>query len=153
MMWQKGVIRRMDNETMDVTDTSFIDQIQESIQDELSDVQFYAGIANESPDLISRLIITSIVGDEYAHARTQAALLHQVNPESSGAPAIPPPPNEGYVPDIMTAIVGETDAVARYAHLAAIAPTLEIRYLLTSILTDEYGHIRTWEALLQNIGG
>lgn len=65
-----------------VSDTIFINHIQESIQDELSDVAFYAGIANESPDDIARLIITSIVGDEYAHARTQAALLHQVNPDS-----------------------------------------------------------------------
>ncbi len=129
----------------------FVKQIQESIQDELSDVTFYAGIANESPDTISRLIITSIIGDEYAHARTQAALLHQLNPQSAGAPPITPPPNQGYEEDIMTAIAGETSAVARYAYLASIAPTLAIRYLLTSILGDEYGHIRTWFALLQHL--
>ncbi len=134
-----------------VTATSFINDIQESIQDELSDVAFYAGIANESPDDISRLIITSIIGDEYAHARTQAALLHELNPESAGAPPITPPPNTGYREDILMAIAGETSAVARYAELAGEAPTLTIRYLLTSILGDEYGHIRTWFALLQNL--
>lgn len=130
---------------------SFIAQIEESIQDELSDVEFYANIANESPDDISRKIITSIVGDEYAHARTQAALLHKLNPDRPGAPPVMPPPNTGYVEDIRAAIVGETQAVARYAHLASIAPTREIRYLLTTILGDEYGHIRIWLALLENI--
>ena len=131
---------------------SFIKQIEESIQDELSDVTFYSGIANESPDPISRLIITSIVGDEYTHARTQAALLHQLNPNAPGSPPVPPPPNVGYVPDIQTAIIGETSAVGRYAHLASLAPTLTVRYILTSILGDEYGHIRIWFALLQNLG-
>ncbi len=52
--------------------------------------------------------------------------------------------------DVQTAIVGETNAVNRYAYLASIAPNLEIRNILTSILGDEYGHIRTWLALLQN---
>ena len=141
----------MENAESNLTDGSFIDDIQESIQDELSDVAFYAGIANESPDEISRLIITSIVGDEYVHARTQAALLHQLDPNSAGAPAVAPPSNTGYQEDIMAAIAGETSAVGRYAMLAAEAPTLTIRYLLTSILGDEYGHIRIWIALLQNL--
>ncbi len=143
----------MEKTVAPASDASFIHDIQESIQDELSDVTFYAGIANESPDEISRLIITSIVGDEYAHARTQAALLHQVNPESAGAPPVPPPPNTGYREDILVAIAGEESAVARYAFLASEAPTLTIRYILTSILGDEYGHIRTWYALLQNLDG
>ena len=29
------------------------------------------------------------------------------------------------------------------------APTLKIRYLLTSILGDEYAHARVWTAMLQ----
>ena len=131
--------------------STFVDAIQESILDELSDVQFYAGIANESPDTISRLLITSITGDEYGHARTQAALLHQLSPQTPAGTPVAAPPNTGYVEDIQAAIVGETNAVARYAYLASIAPTLGIRYLLTSVLGDEYGHIRTWYALLQNI--
>ncbi|NMP22941.1 ferritin family protein [Sulfobacillus harzensis] len=129
----------------------FVEQIEESLQDELSDVEFYANIANESPDDISRKIITSIVGDESAHARTQAALLHQLNPDAKGAPPVQPPANTGYVEDIRMAIVGETHAVARYAHLASIAPTREIRYLLMTIMGDEFGHIRIWLALLENI--
>lgn len=131
-------------------DPTFAQLLEESILDELSDVEFYANIANEAPDALSRILITSIVGDEYAHARTQAALLHSLNPNSAGGTPVPPPPNVGYVQDVQTAIVGETNAVNRYAYLASIAPTLEIRYILTSILGDEYGHIRTWLALLQN---
>ncbi len=131
-------------------DPSFAQLLEESIQDELSDVEFYANIANEAPDPISRILITSITGDEYAHARTQAALLHSLDPNSAGSAPVTPPTNVGYVQDVMTAVAGETDAVARYASLAAMAPTLEIRYILTSILGDEYGHIRTWLALLQN---
>ena len=131
-------------------DPTFAQLLEESIQDELSDVQFYANIANEAPDALSRILITSIVGDEYAHARTQAALLHALNPDSAGGTPVAPPPNVGYTADVMTAIVGETSAVNRYAFLASIAPNLEIRYILTSILGDEYGHIRTWLALLQD---
>ncbi|MDA8346983.1 MAG: ferritin-like domain-containing protein [Thermaerobacter sp.] len=131
-------------------DPTFAQLLEESIQDELSDVQFYANIANEAPDSLSRILITSITGDEYGHARTQAALLHALNPNSAGGTPVPPPPNTGYVQDVMAAVAGETSAVNRYAYLASIAPTLEIRYILTSILGDEYGHIRTWLALLQN---
>ena len=36
-----------------------------------------------------------------------------------------------------------------YAELAMCAPTLKIRYLLTSILGDEYAHARIWTAMLQ----
>ena len=70
------------------------------------------------------------------------------DPNRAGSPPVPPPPNLGYVQDVSAA--GETNAVARYASLAAMAPTLEIRYILTSILGDEYGHSRIWLALLQN---
>ncbi len=72
------------------------------------------------------------------------------DPNRAGSPPVPPPPNLGYVQDVSAAVAGETNAVARYASLAAMAPTLEIRYILTSILGDEYGHSRIWLALLQN---
>jgi len=49
--------------------------LEESIQDELCDAGFYAQIANEAPTDVLREIITSIVGDEYGHARLQASLL------------------------------------------------------------------------------
>ena len=131
-------------------DLSFAQLLEESIQDELSDVEFYANIANEAPDPLSRLLITSITGDEYGHARIQAALLHGLDPNSAGSAPVTPPTNMGYTQDVMTAVAGETSAVSRYASLASMAPTLEIRYLLTSILGDEYAHIRIWLALLQN---
>ena len=50
-------------------------QLEESLQDELCDAGFYAQIANEAPTEELRELIISIVGDEYGHARLQAALL------------------------------------------------------------------------------
>ncbi|HET7560234.1 MAG TPA: ferritin-like domain-containing protein [Limnochordia bacterium] len=130
-------------------DPTYRQQLEESIQDELADVAFYAGIANEAPNETLRLLVVSIVGDEYAHARTQAALLGQAPPPPS--PPIPPQQLQGFRQDVMRAIKGEISAVARYADLAALAPTTQIRYLLTSILGDEYGHIRTWTAMLNQL--
>ena len=51
--------------------------------------------------------------------------------------------------DVEAAIQGELGAIRRYAELAMCAPTLKIRYLLTSILGDEYAHARIWTAMLQ----
>lgn len=134
-------------------DPSFAQLLEESIQDELSDVEFYANIANEAPDPLSRILITSIVGDEYGHARTQAALLHNLDPGAPGGTPVAPPTNTGYTADVLAAVAGETSAVSRYASLASMAPNLEIRYILTAILGDEYAHIRIWLSLLQNVLG
>ena len=47
------------------------------------------------------------------------------------------------------AIQGELGAIRRYVELAMCAPTLKVRYLLLSILGDEYAHARIWTAMLQ----
>ncbi|MCK9222379.1 MAG: ferritin-like domain-containing protein [Limnochordia bacterium] len=121
--------------------------LEESIQDELCDIGFYAGIALEAPTDILRLLTISIVGDEYAHARIQAALLG-VNPPPLSTPPACPTPTGDFKEDVETAIAGEISAVARYSMLAQCAPTANIRYLLTSIITDEYGHAKIWSAML-----
>lgn len=121
-------------------------QLEESIQDELEDVGFYAQIANEAPSDILRLISTSIVGDEFGHARLQASLLG-FNPP----PVAPPgesPATGNFEMDVMAAIHGELSAVTRYAQLAGCAPNPEVRYLLTAILGDELGHSKIWNAML-----
>lgn len=126
-------------------------QIEESIQDELADTGFYACIANEAPNAILRLLSQSITGEEFGHARTQAALL-STNPP----PLAPPEPVEcsgDFVQDVTKARNGEIAAITRYAHLAAEAPTPELRYLFTSILTDEYAHSRAWTAMIQAVTG
>lgn len=128
---------------------SFEEQLLESIQDELADAGFYARIANEAPNIIAREIIISIVGDEYAHARIQAALTQTFEPLGPGAQPVTPIPNRGYLEDLLTAVRGELEAVDRYSHLAAIAPSREIRFLLTSIMGDEYDHSRIWLALYE----
>ena len=130
---------------------NYREQLEQSIQDEICDAGFYAKIANEAPNNILRELITSIVGDEYGHARLQASLLGICPPPVSGPPDCPAAAGD-FRADVETAILGELGAIARYAGLAICAPNLDIRYLLTSILGDEYAHARIWTAMLQAQG-
>lgn len=123
-------------------------QLEESLQDELCDAGFYAEIAKEAPTRELEEIITAIVGDEYGHARLQASLLG-VCPPAASSPVACPHTTGDFVTDVETAVAGELDAIRRYAELAMCAPTGRIRYLLTSILGDEYAHARIWSAMLQ----
>ena len=123
-------------------------QLEESLQDELCDAGFYAQIAEEAPTEELRELIISIVGDEYGHARLQASLLGVCSPSASCPPNCPGATGD-FCADVETAIRGELGAIRRYAELAMCAPTLKIRYLLTSILGDEYAHARVWTAMLQ----
>ncbi len=122
-------------------------QLEASIQDEICDAGFYAQIANEAPNNLLRELIMSIVGDEYGHARLQASLLGICPPPVSAPPDCPPATGD-FRRDVSTAIQGELGAIQRYAGLAMCAPTLDVRYLLTSILGDEYAHARIWTAML-----
>jgi rubrerythrin len=126
---------------------NYREQIEASIQDEICDAGFYAQIANEAPNNIVRELVTSIVGDEYGHARLQASLLGICPPPVSSPPDCPAATGDFRV-DVGTAITGELGAITRYAGLAMCAPNLEVRYLLTSILGDEYAHSRIWTAML-----
>jgi rubrerythrin len=126
---------------------NYREKLEESIQDEICDAGFYAQIANEAPTDILREIITSIVGDEYGHARLQASLLGICPPPASCPPDCPPATGNFEV-DVRAAIRGELEAIRRYAELAGCAPNPEVRYLLTSILGDEYAHTRIWNAML-----
>lgn len=122
-------------------------QLQESLLDELCDASFYAMIANEAPSDDLKELIISIVGDEYGHARLQAALLG-ICPPPAACLTDCVPVSEGFEADVKKAVAGELGAIQRYSALANCAPTLEIRYLLTSILGDEYAHCRIWTAML-----
>lgn len=122
-------------------------QLEESILDEICDAGFYAQIANEAPTPILKELITSIVGDEYGHARLQASLLG-ICPPPIATPPNCPSASGNFVTDVRTAIEGELGAITRYAGLAICAPNDEVRYLLTSILGDEYAHARIWTAML-----
>ena len=124
------------------------EQLEESMQDEICDAGLYAQIANEAPTDELRKIIVSIVGDEYGHARIQAALLGICPPPVSCPPDCPKASGD-FKKDVEMAIEGELGAIRRYSELAMCAPTLDIRYLLTSILGDEYAHARIWNAMLQ----
>ena len=123
-------------------------QLEESLQDELCDAGIYAQISNEAPTEELRELIISIVGDEYGHARLQAALLG-ICPPCADCPVECPTATGDFGTNVQSAIQGELSAIRRYAELAMCAPTLKIRYLLTSILGDEYAHARIWTAMLQ----
>jgi len=125
----------------------YLQQLEESMQDEICDAGFYTQIAEEAPTDELRELVTSIVGDEYGHARLQAALLGICPPEVSCPPDCPSATGD-FEDDVRTALMGELEAIRRYAQLAQCAPNLEIRYLLTSILGDEYAHTRIWNAML-----
>jgi rubrerythrin len=127
---------------------NYREQLEESMQDEICDAGLYAQIANEAPTDELRKIIVSIVGDEYGHARIQAALLGICPPKVSCPPDCPSACGD-FKKDVEMAIQGELSAIARYSQLAMCAPSLDIRYLLTSILGDEYAHARIWNAMLQ----
>ena len=126
---------------------NYREQLEASIQDELCDAGFYAQIANEAPTQELREIIISIVGDEYGHTRLQASLLG-ICPPPASCPADCANASGNFAEDIETAIMGELSAIRRYAELAMCAPTNRVRYLLTSILGDEYAHARIWTAML-----
>lgn len=128
--------------------TDYRKQLEDSLQDELCDAGFYAQIANEAPTEELRELIISIVGDEYGHARIQASLLGICPPRVACPPDCPSATGD-FCADVEAAIQGELGAIRRYAELAMCAPTLKIRYLLTSILGDEYAHARIWTAMLQ----
>ena len=128
--------------------TDYRGQLEASMQDELCDAGFYAQIANEAPTEELRELIISIVGDEYGHARLQASLLG-ICPAKGSCPPDCPNATGDVCADVEAAIQGELSAIRRYAELAMCAPTLKIRYLLTSILGDEYAHARIWTAMLQ----
>ena len=122
-------------------------QLEASIQDEICDAGFYAGIADEAPTDVLRLLVTSITGDEYGHARLQASLLGVCPPPVSCPPSCPSATGN-FAADVRMAISGELSAITRYAELAGCAPNPQVRYLLTSILGDEYAHTRIWSAML-----
>lgn len=126
---------------------NYREQLEESILDELCDAGFYAQIASEAPSEILKELIISIVGDEYGHARLQASLLG-ICPPPNEPPANCPSATGNFVTDVESAIQGELGAIRRYAELAMCAPNFKVRYLLTSILGDEYAHARIWTAML-----
>ena len=130
---------------------NYREQLAAYIQDELCDAGFYAQIANEAPTQELREIIISIVGDEYAHARLQASLLGICLPPASCSENCADASGD-FAQDVEAAILGELGAIRRYAELAMCAPTNRVRYLLTSILGDEYAHARIWTAMLAGSG-
>ncbi|NMA60376.1 MAG: hypothetical protein GX956_00655 [Firmicutes bacterium] len=89
--------------------SNFRAQLEDSIQDEICDAGFYAAIADEAPTEVLRLLVTSITGDEYGHARLQASLLGVCPPPVSSPPSCPTATGN-FAADVRVAISGELSA-------------------------------------------
>jgi len=128
---------------------NFRNDVEDSIQDEICDSGFYAGIALEAPNETLREIVWTISRTEYWHAQLQEALLAN-NPPVSPPPTCPTATGN-FAADVETAIHGELGAVTRYAQLAMCAPTVTIRLLFMALLNDESLHVGVWTAMLNPV--
>ncbi len=124
----------------------------EAYQDELRAYEFYNQLARIAPSPELSRILATIAKDEYAHARTLAALMsgmpapnwHSVTEASEAVSSSTLTFKEG----IETALEGELGDMAEYATLAKTANTLELKLIFYSIAGDEYGHARTFMTIL-----
>ncbi len=130
--------------------SNFRGDVEESIQDEICDSGFYAGIALEAPNETLREIAWTISRTEYWHAQLQEALLSH-NPPVSPPPSCPTA-SGNFRADVEKAIEGELGAITRYAELAMCAPTVTIRLLFMALLNDESMHVGVWTAMLNPLG-
>ncbi|HHW26348.1 MAG TPA: ferritin-like domain-containing protein [Firmicutes bacterium] len=128
----------------------YYQRLQAAYIDELEAYTFYSYLASVAPSMELSQILTSIARDEYGHARTIAAMLVGVPgmtlPTWGGSPAGTITWEEA----LSRAIDGELGDTAEYAELARIAPTTDQRLLLMTLLGDEFGHARTFSAILSN---
>jgi rubrerythrin len=129
---------------------SFRTDVEESIQDEICDTGFYAGIADEAPNETLKLIAWTISRTEFWHAELQQALLAS-NPPTPSPPPPCPHATGNFVADVTTAIHGELAAITRYAQLAMCAPTITTRLLFLALLLDESSHVGVWTAMLNPV--
>lgn len=123
--------------------------LADSIQDEICDSGFYAGIALEAPNETLREISWIISRTEYWHAQLQEALLSRC-PRVAMPPPCPQATGD-FRADVETAIRGELGAVTRYAQLAMCAPSVTVRLLLMALLNDESLHVGVWTAMLHPV--
>ena len=119
----------------------FYDLVQESIDDELSDMRDWSALAADASNAEVREIITSMVGDEYGHARVWATILSQDPPKAKPQQPIG---ENAWCDGVCRAIVGELTAVSRYAQMARLAPDEQTRLIIMNIAGDEYQHFKIW---------
>lgn len=120
-------------------------RVENALRGELGDVATYTQLALQAPNPELRAVLQSIAADENGHARTFAAIVN-LDPVSLVAPGV-----EGtwaFLDGIRMGLDGELRAVGEYAGLARMAPNPELRNLIMSIVADEFGHARTFAAVL-----
>ena len=100
------------------------------------------------------LLIQSIAHDELGHSRILAAMLEMEDESeiytarAQGRRRIPD--RERFRRMVASSIEDELNAVSEYAQLAIMAPELEQRLLFLTLVADEFGHARTFIAILNS---
>jgi rubrerythrin len=129
----------------------YIERLHAAYKGEMEAYSFYSHLASGAPSSSISQILTSIARDEYGHARTIWGIV-------SGTPSmgsafenitiITPKGTMSFEEGVREAIGDELGDMSEYADLARIAPKTEERLILLSIAGDEYGHARTFSAIL-----
>ncbi len=126
------------------------EKLEAARKDELEAAGFYNELASVAPNAVIAQILSSMAADEYGHARTLTAMM--TTKMTISFPAVDPswvlPNRNDFRHNLERALQGELEAIAEYAEFAQMATTLEQKTLFLSIAGDEYGHARTFIALL-----
>jgi len=126
----------------------FMSLVWESLEDELADIRDWSYLAEIAPTAEIRQIITTMVGDEYGHARVWATIL-SVDPTNPIYQRAHASATEEFCSGVYDAILGELAAVSRYAEMARIAPSEQLRLIVMNIMGDEYQHQKIWATIYQ----
>lgn len=132
----------------------FRERVMAARQEELEAYEMYSEMAAIAPTREMTLLIQSIAHDELGHSRILAAML-EMEDESEIYTARAQgrrrmPDRERFRRMVASSIEDELNAVSEYAQLAIMAPELEQRLLFLTLVADEFGHARTFIAILNS---
>lgn len=121
-------------------------------REELEAYEKYSELAAIAPTHELSLLIQSIARDELGHARILSGMLgmeDDIDSLTVRAQERRRMPDSGRFRRMVARIIDdELNAVSAYAQLAIIAPELEQRLLFLTVVADEFGHARTFIAIL-----
>lgn len=124
---------------------NFCAAVESVVVDELDAVGQYSALAAQTTDPVEQMVLISVAGDEYGHARTFTALQQLcTDPPPDGFPA-------AFCDQIGGIIQDELGAVQTYTAFAAATTDRVLRMVFYNIAGDEYHHLQMFEALKELI--
>ncbi|MBX6378471.1 MAG: ferritin-like domain-containing protein [Clostridia bacterium] len=139
---------------------AFRRSLERAFLDALRAAEFYAAVASRASERWFQRTAAAVAADQLHHARALGALIGRTVQDRDAAAAAtaterpaPVPDPEGFRRDVRRALEWELDAVSRYARLIAETPDPEVVAVLEDLLTDAFGHVRVWRALLLAAAG